>query len=360
LKLSVDSHQTTLGNLALSIGEAIERLDGQDDDIGYLSGVLSTLNLKALRHAIANVGILRPEEAHELFLKIDVFDSIEMSAKLGTIDLSSPGDWQWFEALLVNNGENAADLTLNPLLPTYFPGTQWVLPADLDAAIREYGTATGFQGLGPAFNNSPVNIKFLGWLEDKGLASDLDAQSRFYLRFYWYYADDGVAHQSDHFSMVVPSSTEVGAKAGASVSKSEIYELKQALETDVATAAYLTDEDIEELDGEADAGLMTYPTPGFYANPFQCTILEDFASSTKKIILQSYSSGKTYKLKFTTGSLALTVGTRPTATKVAFFGNYGEGPEALSELNESGVAFDANTTYLIAINLDMIQVIAKR
>lgn len=43
--------------------------------------------------------------------------------------------------------------------------------------------------------------------------------------------------------MVVPSYAEVGAKAGSSISKSEIYEIKQVFETQVATVSYTTEED---------------------------------------------------------------------------------------------------------------------
>lgn len=349
LKLSVDDLYVSanyIPDLVLSVSNALQRLDGHDGDIAYLSSVLSTLNLKALRHAITNVGILRPDDSHELYLKIDVFDSAEMSAKLGDIDLSDANDQKYFEALLVNNGENNADLTIDPLRSEYFPGTQWVSPEVIDAAIKEYGTPTGFKGYGPAFNNSPVNISFLAWLEDNDLAQNLTQQSKFYLRFVWYYLDDGV-HSSDHFSMVVPSYAEVGAKAGSSVSKSEIYEIKQALETQVATASYTTEEDDQ------------HPIQGYYVNPYQCTILEDFASKPKNIILQSYSEGKTYKLKFRTGSSDVTVGNSASTTSIRFNANYGNGPEGVDELNASNIVFTANTTYLIALNLGMIQVIAK-
>ena len=336
------------------------------------------MNLKALRHAITNVGILRPDDEHELFLKIDVFDSAEMSAKLGTIDLGDSEDWKYFEALLVNNGENHADLTLDPLRAEYFPGTQWIYPEDLDAAIKAYGTPTGFQGYGPAFSNSPVNISFLAWLESKNMTKDLDQWSRFYLRFVWYYVtystESGTRaapaatpeiHQSDHFSMVVPSYAEVGAKAGASISKSELYEIKQALETQVTTAHYMDEDEIEEIIGEIDPtdpryGLIEYSDPGFYVEPYQCTILEDFeACDDKNIVLQSYSEGKTYKLKFRTGSSDVTVGNTASSTGIRFNANYGNGPESVDELNASNIVFTANTTYLIALNLGMIQVIAK-
>jgi hypothetical protein len=145
----------------------------------------------------------------------------------------------------------------------------------------------------------------------------LSLDSRFFLRYEWYYTDSEGEHTSDHFSMMVPSYSEVGAKAGATVSKSELYELKQALETRVATAHYMTDEEIEALAaaGSRGIGLVDYSTTGYYVQPYQCTILEDFATNTesvKKIILENYSEGKTYKLKFTTGSSKLTVGVKGT------------------------------------------------
>lgn len=217
-----------------------------------------------------------------------------MTLSVGTIDMSSSVDWDYFEALLINNGESYDDPVLDPLSPDYFPGTQWVQPSDIDVAVKKYsGETSSFTGYGPAFKNSPVNIKFLDWINShkdsagKDLSADLNAKSRFYLRFVWYYIDsDSAVHSSDHFSMVVPSYAEVGAKAGGTVTRSEILELKQALEMDVATAHYITDDELDALAAEAgDLGLVEYSTPGFYVQPYQCTILEDFGSSVKNIIL---------------------------------------------------------------------------
>lgn len=353
LKLMVDDLYVSanyIPDLVLSVSNALQRLDGHYEDIEYLSSILSALNLKALKHSITNVGILRPDDANELYLKIDVFDSTEMSSKIGTIDLSSSDDWKYFEALLVNNGENHPDLNFDPLIPEYFPGTQWISPSKLDDAIKEYGTSTGFQGYGPAFNNSPVNVSFLAWLENRhhDLTQNLTQQSKFYLRFVWYYIDaQSEVHSSDHFSMVVPSYAEVGAKAGPSVSKSEIYEIKQAIETQVATASYTTEEDEQ------------HPFQGYYLQPYQCTILEGFEANTKRIIFQDYSEGKTYKLKFKTGNSDISIGIRATTSNITFYADYGNGAEKIDELNAFNTIFSANSTYLIAVNLGMIQVIAK-
>jgi hypothetical protein len=142
--------------------------------------------------------------------------------------------------------------------------------------------------------------------------------------------------------MVVPSYAEVGANAGSSVSKSEIYEIKQALETQVATASYTTEDDGQ------------YPIQGYYLQPYQCTILEKFEVNTKRIILQDYSEGKTYKLKFKTGSSDVSIGTRASTSNITFYADYGNGPEKIDELNTSNAIFSANSTYLIAANLGMI------
>lgn len=301
------------------------------------------MKLVPLKHTIADIGILRPEEAHELLLKVTVFDSKEMSAEVGTIDMGISSSWKYFKALIVNNGANSEEASEDPTSPKYFPGTQWVTPAMLDEAIKEYGTPAGFKGYNSAFNNSPVNISFLEWLKDKGLEDTLNANSRFYLRYEWYYEEDGEIHNSDHFSMIVPSFSEVGAKARSQVSKAEIYELKQALETDVATAHFIEDDELDD----PMTRMMTYPSTGFYVNPFQCTILEAFASKTKKIILQDYTEGKAYKLKFTTGSSNLSIGGRVGSSVITFYGNQGNGPEKIDELNSSTQKFAANTTYLI-------------
>ena len=126
----------------------------------------------------------------------------------------------------------------------------------------------------------------------------------------------------------------------------------------------MDEDEIEEIVGGIDSndpryGLIEYSSPGYYVQPYQCTILEDFASKPKNIILQSYSEGKTYKLKFRTGSSDVDIGDSASTTRIRFNANYGNGPEGVDELNASNIVFTANTTYLIALHLGMIQVIAK-
>lgn len=65
--------------------------------------------------------------------------------------------------------------------------------------------------------------------------------------------------------MVVPGYAEVGAKAGAAASKADLAEVKQALETDVTTAAYVSESEIAVMDGASDIGITDYPTTGYYA-----------------------------------------------------------------------------------------------
>ena len=88
-----------------------------------------------------------------------------------------------------------------------------------------------------------------------------------------------------------------------------------------------------------------------------------FAScDDKKVILQDYSEGKTYKLKFTIGSKDVKTSSSlmPSNEVMQFCCNYGNGPEAVDELNNAGLTFSAGKTYLIAVNLGMVQVIASR
>lgn len=82
--------------------------------------------------------------------------------------------------------------------------------------------------------------------------------------------------------------------------------------------------------------------------------MEDFEANTKRIILQDYSEGKTYKLKFKTGSSDISIGTSATTSNIAFYADYGNGAEKIDELNASNAIFSANSTYLIAVNLGMI------
>ena len=65
--------------------------------------------------------------------------------------------------------------------------------------------------------------------------------------------------------MVVPGYAEVGAKAGAAASKAELAEVRQDLETDVATARYISESEMTVMDGASDVGVTDYPTTGYYA-----------------------------------------------------------------------------------------------
>lgn len=352
LHLSAGDVLLSTRNLKLSVDDLYSSINEYGNDIEYLSNAISTLNINAIKRSISNVGVLKPYDEHELNLRIDVFSSAPMldDSKVGMIDLSNSNDWTYFEALLINNGDNSSNQTDNPLSPDYFPGTQWMNPVDINDAMHRYNSTLGFRGYGPAFNNSPVNISFLKWLEDHELTKDLNFQSKFYLRFTWYYIDYSNTnaidvHFSDHFSMVVPSYAEVGAKAGASVSKQELYEIKQVLETQVVTSQYTNDDD--------------HTIDGYYVQPYCCNILENFINADEKnIILQNYSEGKTYKLKFDVGRSNISIGDSSSSTSISFWIDVGNGPENMSELNSSSIEFLADKTYLIAINLEMIQVIA--
>ena len=312
-------------------------IDALSSKIIGLRETLQQLSVSVLTNHIANVEILRPEDAAELYLRIDVFDSPEMSAELGAIDLSSSENWKYFEALAVSNSE-AGEQPEQPSgfrLSPYFQQTQWISPADLDAAMRDYGIDTGFRGYGPAFNNSPVNVYFPEWLNDSGLSSGLDASSRFYLRFHWYYVDRdesgnvSAVHASDHFSMAVPGYSEVGAKAGAAAGVKQIYELRQMIEIDTTVADY--DENA-----------------GYRVNPYQCATLRDFETcDDRTIVLQDYTPGKTYKFKFSTGDDPVAVScVNGRNGTIQFKCDMGNGPQNVDELSSSDTVFEARKTYL--------------
>jgi len=114
--------------------------------------------------------------------------------------------------------------------------------------------------------------------------------------------------------------------------------LNQAIETQVVTVEYTNTPD--------------QITPGYRVQPYQCSILKNFSTNPKNIILQNYSEGKTYKLKFTIGDADLMVGDSASTTLISFSAN--DGTEKVAELNASNVVFSANTTYLISLSLGMI------
>ena len=83
-------------------------LDAIDSALDTLSNALSVAFRDALLYSVKNVDILRPDDAHNLYLKVDVYNNETMSANptSGTIDLSDVNDWKYFKALLINNLED--------------------------------------------------------------------------------------------------------------------------------------------------------------------------------------------------------------------------------------------------------------
>lgn len=83
-------------------------LDAIDSALDTLSNALSIAFRDALLYSVKNVDILRPDDAHNLYLKVDVYNNETMSANpmSGTIDLSNVNDWKYFKALLMNNIED--------------------------------------------------------------------------------------------------------------------------------------------------------------------------------------------------------------------------------------------------------------
>ena len=84
-------------------------LDAIDSALDTLSNALSIAFQDALLYSVKNVDILRPDDAHNLYLKVDVYNNGTLSANpmSGTIDLSDVNDWKYFKALLINNVDDA-------------------------------------------------------------------------------------------------------------------------------------------------------------------------------------------------------------------------------------------------------------
>ena len=84
-------------------------LDAIDSALDTLSNALSIAFRDALLYSVKNVDILRPDDAHNLYLKVDVYNNGTLSANpmSGTIDLSDVNDWKYFKALLINNVDDA-------------------------------------------------------------------------------------------------------------------------------------------------------------------------------------------------------------------------------------------------------------
>ena len=99
-------------------------LDAIDSALDTLSNALSIAFRDALLYSVKNVDILRPDDAHNLYLKVDVYNNGTLSANpmSGTIDLSDVNDWKYFKALLINNVDDAelaeSDASSEPFVGT--------------------------------------------------------------------------------------------------------------------------------------------------------------------------------------------------------------------------------------------------
>ena len=99
-------------------------LDAIDSALDTLSNALSIVFRDALLYSVKNVDILRPDDAHNLYLKVDVYNNGTLSANpmSGTIDLSDVNDWKYFKALLINNVDDAelaeSDASSEPFIGT--------------------------------------------------------------------------------------------------------------------------------------------------------------------------------------------------------------------------------------------------
>ena len=99
-------------------------LDAIDSALDTLSNALSTAFRDVLLYSVKNIDILRPDDAHNLYLKVDVYNNGTLSANpmSGTIDLSDVNDWKYFKALLINNIDDAelaeSDASSEPFVGT--------------------------------------------------------------------------------------------------------------------------------------------------------------------------------------------------------------------------------------------------
>lgn len=190
-------------------------------------------------------------------------------------------------------------------------------------------------GLGPELDNYPIIIDLNSYIKNENLDIDavLGSKKRIVMKYAWFWQNDEFdTRYSDEYSLVFPSTSEVGATSSARTAS-----VSKKLNT------------IEGEDPDFDM---------YAAAPNMPNVIVPELSGEVDIVLADYSAENTYTIKFST--LAST-------TLTFYIGNIDKTHREYQKVNaemenamktylnkRSNFTFDAGKEYLITIELDMI------
>lgn len=267
----------------------------------------SGFDLSQVIDYFGKISLLKPvnEDAQPVFLSAMFYSDSGMSnsSLLFTIDTALTADQQLGYAYVGGNSEQEAWL---PLSSTRF-----------------------LSGFGPELDNYPIVIDLRSKLSTESTFDQFKEGKKIYARYSWYWLDkEKSAHYSDNYSLVFPSTSEVGAASGA-----KAIESTKRLNTITA---------VVKDDGE--------PIDNTYAiAPGIPNVIVPELSGSVYILLTDFSAENSYTFKFKTKAT--------TSTSLEFrVRNLGgvDVPYAAINNKMSSYKINAGKEYLMSIELDMV------
>ena len=277
------------------------------------------LDLSAVMEYFGKVSIVKPQndDGRAIQLSAIFYEDAACQTSAFAIDTATPSGRSCAYAFVGGNNDTAAWMSL---------------------------TATRFDiGLGPEYDNYPILLDLRQFISDQQIVEKLIEKKHLYAKYAWYWKDDSDnIHYSDEFSLVFPSTSEVGASAR---SKAESKKLNTIEAVDSRYGMY-----------------VVYPGMPNVFDPTACTLTSD-----TEILLGDYSTECQYKIQFTVGSNPIDLSFYVLDVNGAWFLSNELNlnvKQALKSYSRSratieNVQFAANTKYIISIELGMVTQIAS-
>jgi hypothetical protein len=200
------------------------------------------------------------------------------------------------------------------------------IAAFFNSGDEVYWMTPSANGIPAEYSNRPILIKLTNMLKDFGLQSQFE---RLFISYKWYYETESGEHNSDAYSIVVPSYTEVGANASDYVSKQQFDHLKQEIKKESFQAS-LQEDDM------------------FVCYSNKTNVLSGEQNGEVDVVLDNFDKANQYDIKFKTGS-------QPVTFKFHYEDFNGI---QLGEWNiNSGYKFPEKSEYLVKIRQDVMEVV---
>ena len=243
-------------------------------------------------HRMHDFQVIRPDFGQNINIKLNIYSNQEMTDLALSVDSKTNPE---YVAAFFNSGDEV----------------YWMTPSA--------------SGVPAEYSNRPILIKLTNILKDFGLQSQFE---RLFISYKWYYETESGEHNSDAYSIVVPSYTEVGANASDYVSKQQFEELNQYVKKDTYQSQF------------TDDMYVCYAT--------KTNVIQEELTGEVEIVLDSFSKSNQYDIKFKTGN-------QPVSFKF-YFDDF-NGVQLGDWKINSGYIFPEKSEYLIKIRQDMIEVI---